>query len=86
MNNSKPETLNLLYTVNCTDNNVCYSNDQATSVKDPDSDTETDDSSLTSKLDKTIDYEKIEILSLQFNENQNILATGDSNGEVQVNE
>ena len=30
------------------------------------------------------EFEKIEILSLQFNQNLNLLATGDSNGKIKV--
>lgn len=34
--------------------------------------------------DDDIEYENIQVLSLQFNQQANILAAGDSNGRVQV--
>jgi len=39
---------------------------------------------LTNRTDNSENDEKVEILSVQFNQNLNLLATGDSNGFVSV--
>lgn len=41
--------------------------------------------SSTKKNDKSDEYDKVEILCLKFNQNLNLLGTGDSNGIVKVN-
>ncbi|CAF0838605.1 unnamed protein product [Brachionus calyciflorus] len=83
LNDAKPQKLNLLYSVNCLNNFVNFgkiNNNDVAKTNDPeDSDFESDNS-----LSGSDDYEKSEILSLQFNQTQNLLATGDSNGRVQI--
>ena len=77
----------MLYTVNCVKHQVNFVNQQNTTIKSKspnDSDYDSDQESEPKTNSISDDGEKVEILSLQFNENQNILATGDSNGEIRV--
>lgn len=99
MNKLKPTRLDLLYTVECLTNRVEYaqkideergktkSRFEITSDSScSDNDSENDESSLKRGANSTSDDsdEKIEILCVQFNQNLNLLATGDSNGHVAV--
>jgi len=89
LNFSKPERLNLLYTVRCANNKVIYANGDVKRVKNFDDEYSTDDmdADVTNKVPKDEKHEeKIEILSLQFNQNQNLLATGNSNGVIQIHD
>ena len=59
--------------------------DDDSTESDSDGELNTSNKSKNSKIDD--DYEeKNEILCLQFNQNLNLLATGDSNGAIQVTE
>lgn len=89
----------MLYSVNCTNNKVNFNEESASlilgnkqrtqtqhqiSCSDSEDESDTEDTNSSISRFQNDDEEKIEILSLQFNKNQNLLATGDSNGEIQV--
>jgi hypothetical protein len=100
LNNGKPQRLDLLYNVNSTRHAVEFADESlsrfgqneakkkpmaSTVVVDSDSSGDIDsDESLTNRKSDDDESEKVEVLSLQFNENLNILATGDSNGQIKV--
>lgn len=90
LNFSKPERLNLLYTVRCAKNKVIYANGEVKSLNDPYDDELNSNSSDTDNNEKLRNRErheeKVEILTLQFNPNLNLLATGNSNGVIQVHD
>ena len=89
LNFAKPERLNLLYTVRCYNNKVVYANGE---IKLQDNKAESDledagDQAADTKPQKSEkDEEKVEILCLQFNQNSNLLATGNSNGHIQIHD
>jgi WD40 repeat protein len=97
LNFAKPERLNLLYTVRCSNNKVIYANGEIKTK--PESHNDSDPELLaeyednpneltqkpTTKSTKS-EEEKVEILCLQFNQNANLLATGNSNGLIQIHD
>lgn len=101
LNHSKPERMNLLYTVRCHNHKVIYGD--AVKPQDPTDDVDeeaNDDIDIVAaaaaaaanpdekpaRKDSDKHEEKVEILSLQFNPQSNLLATGNSNGQVHVHD
>lgn len=99
LNNSKPEKLDLLYQVNCLNDRVEFAEEKASlnqkfllskSKIEINSESDSDSLELSDDFDKQTgsksedDDEKVEILCVQFNQNLNLLATGDSNGIIKV--
>lgn len=76
---SKPENLSLLYKINCISKKIDYGN-ESNGQESERSNYSQESGSITGLEDS----EKVEILSLHFNQSQNLLATGDSDGNLQV--
>ncbi|RNA18413.1 hypothetical protein BpHYR1_013925 [Brachionus plicatilis] len=74
---SKPENLSLLYRVNCVNKNIDYGGSNGLESGRSNF---SEDSGSNAASDEN---DKIEILSLQFNQSQNLIATGDSDGNLQ---
>jgi hypothetical protein len=74
--------LNLIYSVNCITDYVTYYNDELERLFKNKRTITTKERSPTT-VDSNLD-QKVEILSLKFNDNLNLIATGDSNGNLKV--
>ena len=83
----KPERLNLLYTVRCATNKVIYNNEvKSQYLSENEEELGASNEPQQAGGVRRENEEKVEILSLQFNPQSNLLATGDSNGNVKVHD
>jgi hypothetical protein len=96
LNFSKPDKIDLLYKVNCSNYDVFYANQELknlsprvkkqSKINPSDSDDDNADIRAENLANSSDLDEKIEVLCIKFNEAANLVAIGDSNGQIKVSE